>query len=166
MAVAVAVAVLVSVVVGAWPAWAHAFLVRTDPAQGARLDRPPEDVALQFSEPVDPSSVVVEVGSATGVQVAAGDPRLSSGGRVVRAPLPADDDGVFVVSWQVVSAVDGHETWGEFAFAAGDIDGTEGLVATLAGGGLLVAAAGAAWPLLSAERPLRRPAGGHRRRPR
>lgn len=42
---------------GALPAYAHATLIATDPADGARLDQAPATVALSFNEPV---SVVPE----------------------------------------------------------------------------------------------------------
>jgi len=45
-------------------------------------------------------------------------------GLAVRAVMPELDDGVFLISWQALSAVDGHGTAGEFAFAVGSGDGS------------------------------------------
>lgn len=42
----------------------------------------------------------------------------------VRVRLGATPDGIYVVSWQDVSAADGHVAFGEFAFAGGPISGT------------------------------------------
>ncbi len=109
--------------VAAVPAWAHAFQVQHTPAQGARLAFPPREVALQFSEPVVRSSVEVVLRDAAQRRVRVGEVLLEPEGRVSRVPLPPLEDGVYVASWQVESAVDGHATAGEFAFAVGDAEG-------------------------------------------
>ena len=112
-------AVLMIPVMSAPPARAHSFLASTEPEQGARLAQTPEDVALQFSEEVAEDSVDVTVRTAGGEVVEHPRAGLESGGHVARLPLAPLDDGVYVVSWQVTSAVDGHESAGEFAFSVG-----------------------------------------------
>lgn len=67
-----------------------------------------------------PGSVQLDLTSAEGDVIDAGTPEVESDGRVVRIPLLASVEGVAVVSWHVVSAVDGHESAGEFAFAVGE----------------------------------------------
>jgi copper transport protein len=103
------------------PAGAHAFLVATEPAQGERLAGAPGTLVLQFSEPPEPSSVGVEMATADGEPVELPDPEAQS--LDVRVPLSRLADGVYVVSWTATSAVDGHGSAGEFAFAVGDVDG-------------------------------------------
>ncbi|MGH9053146.1 MAG: copper resistance protein CopC [Acidimicrobiia bacterium] len=105
------------------PAWAHAFLVRTDPAQGARLQTGPQAVAFQFSEPAVLETARVAVRKASGGELEAGTLRPESEGRVLRLPLPPLDDGIYLVSWHVVSARDAHQSAGEFAFAVGEVEG-------------------------------------------
>jgi copper transport protein len=102
------------------PAWSHSFLATTRPAQGERLDGPPREVALQLSEPVDPGTARVEASDGDGGLVEVGQLEFDSGGAVVRLPLVSPGDGLYRVSWHVVSAIDGHESAGEFAFAVGD----------------------------------------------
>jgi len=98
------------------PADAHAFLINSSPLPGARLARPPQQLTLQFSEAVVSSAVRISVRTADGSRVSL--PHPLAHGSVVDQPFPAGLRGIYVVSWQVVSADDGHLTDGEFAFAA------------------------------------------------
>lgn len=95
---------------------AHAFLVRTSPAQGERLDEPPDEVSLEFSEGFDERTARLEV--AVDEERVSVVPEVVGGGRVLRADLATGADGVYVVSWEV-TAEDGHQTAGEFAFGVG-----------------------------------------------
>lgn len=118
---AVAIAAL-----GWWsaPAGAHSFLVSTSPFQGERLDSAPEALVLEFSETVDLRSVRLELQDPSGRVVRPLQAELADGGLAVRSTLRTLDDGVYVVAWQAVSAVDGHGSSGEFAFSVGDATGT------------------------------------------
>lgn len=95
---------------------AHAFLVSSNPPQGARLVRAPRVVTLRFSEPVVSGGTRITVRRADGSLVPTRAP--TQRGAFVREELPASLRGVVVVSWRVL-ADDGHLTEGEFAFAAG-----------------------------------------------
>lgn len=118
-----ALTVVLGVFVGsAAPVGAHPFLVRTDPADGARLARPPQAVSLQFSESLGDGTAELSI-----ARQGAGPPALltaarASGGRVVRADV-AIGRGVYQVRWRVV-ADDGHLSEGEFSFAVGDVSGS------------------------------------------
>lgn len=111
--------VLLGLLGWASPAGAHSFLVDTRPGQGERLSSSPEEVVFQFTEAVIADTVRVTLAGGGRETVEAGTPALESAGRVVRIPLHDSLDGVTVVSWHVVSAVDGHESAGELAFAVG-----------------------------------------------
>lgn len=100
-------------------AYAHAFLVSTTPQQGERLTEPPASVGLRFSEPVIPDSAEVRIRTSEGGSVDGGRLQRQPDGLGVELPLPRLREGVYVVSWRSVSAVDGHEEAGEFAFAVG-----------------------------------------------
>lgn len=160
-------------VVGLWTApaaHAHSFLASTKPEQGARLPQAPEDVALQFSEQVAEASVDVTLRTAEGEVVDQPRPRLESGGHVARLPLAPLADGVYVASWRVSSAVDGHESAGEFAFSVGtasagdlptsaavaDVDGGAVASTWLFVGGLAVAIGGVAGARIMGDQPSRR----------
>lgn len=112
--------IVASVAIGAAPAAAHSFLATTRPTQGERLPSPPREVALQLSEPVEADTAELAVTDEHGAPVEAGMLEFDSGGAVVRVPLVSPSDGLYRVSWHVVSAVDGHESAGEFFFAVGD----------------------------------------------
>jgi copper transport protein len=98
-------------------AWAHAGLRSSDPMSGATLGDTPTRVRLSFLEKPEMSLSIIhvldthgaayQIGPAEGV---AGDP-LSLAVRV--RPL---DRGVYIVSWRVISALDGHATTGSYAF--------------------------------------------------
>jgi copper transport protein len=97
-------------------AQAHAFLVQSDPAAGARLGATPREITLRFSEPVTASGVEVSILRGSGGTVTLADPKVA--GAVVHQSLPRRMRGVFVVSWRVL-ADDGHLSLGEFAFSVG-----------------------------------------------
>jgi copper transport protein len=105
-------------------AFAHASLVRSEPAADARLDRTPERIRLVFSEPVEAAlariSIVAADGHVTRLS-ASGDPQDV---HAIVAPLDALEPGAWRVMWRVVSA-DGHPVEGTFVFrfaAAGSSD--------------------------------------------
>jgi copper transport protein len=117
-----AVATLMTIVLAlvlATPAFAHAALVSSDPANGAVLNASPQAIDLTFSEPVSPlaASLVAPDGTAgplTG---------FSSSGSVLTIAIPPDDRaGTRVVSWRVVSD-DGHPVAGALVFSVGSVSG-------------------------------------------
>ncbi len=101
------------------PASAHSFLVATSPAQGQRLQGPPGEVVLVFSEPValESSSFLMRSGGGDRIDVAPAD--TSSDGLEIRVSLTGLEDGIYVVEWSAFSALDGHGSAGEFAFSVG-----------------------------------------------
>ena len=60
-------------------AWAHAALLRTSPVASRTVNKPPPDVRLTYSEPIEPRFAIVSVTNAEGRQVTAGAPRGASG---------------------------------------------------------------------------------------
>jgi copper transport protein len=102
---------------------AHANLASSDPAEGADLQAAPDHVRLTFTEPPDPSPDIssIEVLNAAGAQVQQGSVQTIPGDRhSLQVALPPDlPDGVYTVSWHVVSTTDGHPSGGAFAFGVG-----------------------------------------------
>ena len=95
---------------------AHAYLVRSEPDAGERLQSAPRDLKLFFSEPFVAGSERVTVRLSGGEKL-----RLAASVRrdtVVSQPLPPATDEILIVNWRVV-AEDGHISTGEFAFASG-----------------------------------------------
>jgi copper transport protein len=98
-------------------AWAHATLVRTDPANGAVLAHAPHAIVVTFDDTVRVASGNTAVANATNANVALGSARAD--GRTLtirlRAHLP---DGDYSARWSIVSD-DGHREQGVIAFAVG-----------------------------------------------
>ncbi|MGH9214832.1 MAG: copper resistance CopC/CopD family protein [Acidimicrobiales bacterium] len=109
------------VLIGLRPAAAHSFLVATSPAQGERLAGAPNAVVLEYSEAPDPASLRVALRTSDGEDVAVPTPEVA--GLEARVPLEELADAIYVVAWEATSAVDGHGSAGEFAFAVGDVAG-------------------------------------------
>jgi copper transport protein len=118
--VLVAAVATVGLALGPAPADAHAELISTEPASGERLDVTPERVVLRFTESVDVADDAVEVLTAGGDRVDAGDPGHPGGdGSTVAVDLPDLEDDTYVVSWRVLSS-DSHPVSGAFTFGVGD----------------------------------------------
>jgi copper transport protein len=102
----------------AGPARAHANLASSDPAASAQLDHAPSEVTMTFTEPPDPKLSIVHVLDVNGDAVEAGPVHEVAGRNdELQIPLPTDlSDGVYTVSWRVVSEADGHQTAGAFSF--------------------------------------------------
>jgi copper transport protein len=109
----------IGVLLWATPAGAHAQLRSADPEPGTRLDRAPTQVSLTFTEEPEPELTVVDVLDTSGATVSAGPARIAGGGRTVQVAVDDLTEGVYTVSWRVVSAVDGHTTAGAYAFGVG-----------------------------------------------
>ncbi|MBW4041834.1 MAG: copper resistance protein CopC/CopD [Acidobacteria bacterium] len=96
------------------PASAHAVLVSSDPADGARVATAPAAVRLTFDEAVTVPPNATTVLSTTGTRIDRGSPRAD--GRTLVVPLAASvPAGVYSVSWRVVSA-DSHVVTGSIRF--------------------------------------------------
>lgn len=110
------VTVVVVLVGGAGTAAAHAFLIATNPPQGARLVAAPSVITMNFSEGVISVGVTVELqGTTRPLPVTIQHTAPSS---ALHVTLGAHPDGVYVVTWHAV-ATDTHLSDGEFAFGVG-----------------------------------------------
>jgi copper transport protein len=115
-----ALAAFALLLVWSLPAAAHANLASSDPADGAELARAPSQVAVAFTEAPDPDLSKVLVLNAAGQQVQSGPATAGTAPRSLVVPLQGDlPDGVYTVSWQVVSEADGHLTANAFSFGVG-----------------------------------------------
>jgi copper transport protein len=100
-------------------AWAHAALLHTEPVASRTLNAAPPQVALTYSEPVEPRFAIVSVTDAAGRQQTAGPPRRSpQSPDTLVVPLHRVPEGWYLVYWRVIS-VDGHPVRGAFTFAVG-----------------------------------------------
>jgi copper transport protein len=111
-----AIAIFVALAVPS-AAWAHATLVRTDPANGSVLARPPVAVRVVFDDAVQVGPGVEAIRNGGG-SVLAGRPRVE-GGRTLVVPVRRGlADGAYSVRWSIISD-DGHLESGVLAFAVG-----------------------------------------------
>ncbi len=102
----------------AGPLHAHGVLERSDPAAGVSLNAPPPRVVLWFSEPVDPVLSSASISDAQGRRIS-GRAAIASDRRSLIVPLEQSRQGLFTVTWSVLSTVDGHVTRGAFLFGVG-----------------------------------------------
>ncbi|MDF3215885.1 copper resistance protein CopC [Mesorhizobium sp. M7A.F.Ca.CA.001.09.2.1] len=96
-------------------AFAHAALIKTDPADGAVLAQGPAQFSLTFSEPVSP--LVLTLVKPDGKPVPLTAFRLSDQTVEIDNPQPLKS-GTHVLSWRVISA-DGHPVGGSLLFSIG-----------------------------------------------
>lgn len=126
---------LLGLLVGAGTALAHAELLSSSPNGRELVETSPTEIALQFSENVDPIAPGIRLVDARGNDVEIGAVDQSAGAdrmrAAVRTPLA---DGTYVVAWQAVSA-DSHPVRGAFTFSVGTPSAvTPGLVDGIFGG--------------------------------
>src|SRR5690349_17613180 len=110
----------VSLVAGTYAvALAHANLARSEPSSNAVLARSPSEVRAWFTEAPEPKFSQLTVTDSAGNHVDTGDTRPMPGDPLGLAITLQPDlpEGVYTVGWKTLSAVDGHETRGLFAFA-------------------------------------------------
>lgn len=99
------------------PAGAHAAYKESNPADGATVSSPPSEVWAEFTEPPESSEASrLEVYDPCGARVDTGG-TTASGYRMTTA-MSAEKQGKYTVIFQVVSALDGHPTKGQFTFTS------------------------------------------------
>jgi len=94
---------------------AHAAYKASDPADGSSVSSPPSRVIAEFTEPVVQDSYL-EVYDPCGARVDNGDSLVASDR--ITVTMSADKQGTYTVIFNVVSAVDGHNTSGDFTFSS------------------------------------------------
>lgn len=109
----------IGVLAGAPTASAHAELLSSFPGNQELLVDAPTEIALQFTEPVDPIEPGIRLVDADGDDIEIGAVDRSAGADRMRASIPSTlDDGTYVVAWQALSA-DSHRIRGSFTFSVG-----------------------------------------------
>ncbi len=106
---------LLAVLASSGAAFAHASLVRSEPADGARLSEPPSVLRLTFNEPVTP--LVLRLIAPDGTTTA---PVAVAEGITIIVKPDARRRGTHVLSWRVISA-DGHPVGGTMVFSVGEV---------------------------------------------
>jgi methionine-rich copper-binding protein CopC len=97
-------------------AWAHAKLVKSEPAQRAVLTKPPSQLRLWFNERLEPAFCIATVVDASGKSVTSTQAAVSNTDpKLLVLPLPRLAKGAYTVQFQVLS-VDGHTVKAGFRF--------------------------------------------------
>lgn len=101
---------------------AHAVPVAAAPAANEILEAAPTAVTIQFNEPVVPQLSQITILTQAGQAVETGPLQPADAeNRSLTLSLPPLPEGAYLVSWQVLSAVDGHTTSGTFSFGIGEV---------------------------------------------
>jgi len=98
-------------------AYGHATIVKTEPANGQQVENPPNEVTIHYSEGVQLADI--SVFDSNGNKISQRPQIDRSDNRIVKIPLQEIGEGVYTVSWQVLS-VDGHTTNDNFFFIVGN----------------------------------------------
>jgi methionine-rich copper-binding protein CopC len=101
---------------GAGGALAHAFLDHAEPSVGSTVAAAPRELALSFTENLEPAFSTVQVNDANGARVDQSKARAS--GSIMRIGLKPLQPGTYTVHWHALS-VDTHKTEGSFSFHVG-----------------------------------------------
>jgi methionine-rich copper-binding protein CopC len=97
-------------------AHAHAFLDHASPLVGSTVAAAPREVALSFTQNLEPAFSTVQVFDANSARVDQGKAQI--GGNTMRIGLKALTPGNYKVRWHALS-VDTHTTEGRFTFHVG-----------------------------------------------
>jgi methionine-rich copper-binding protein CopC len=98
-------------------AFAHANLEKAVPPAGGTVTTSPSEIALTFSEGIEPKLSGIVLSDAAGNKMATGQPRIdpkNNAELIVPVTQPLSPS-VYTVKWHVVSA-DSHKTQGTFTF--------------------------------------------------
>lgn len=126
---------------------AHAELARASPSPGARLQAPPAQLVLTFTEPLDrglSTARIIVVRSHRQIPATVRFPQPTV---IVLRPGRRLSRGSYLVRWHSVSADDGHTLDGSFYFGLGvaATQQTQAVASTLDAGGILHAGLRALW---------------------
>jgi copper transport protein len=126
--------VLVTIMVtGSRGAGAHAALESSLPAANGLVRNSPEQIVLNFNEPLDTATTAIALVDAAGRELQVGDFAYFNSNRTVTAPLADLPPGSYTVFWANVSRVDGHRITGSFPFTVLNPDGSLPGGATIGG---------------------------------
>jgi methionine-rich copper-binding protein CopC len=109
--------VLAALLIGAPSALAHALLRRASPAAGSTIRSAPAEIALRFTESIEPDVSTVQVTGPGGDRFDDGPSRVDGKEpTVLRIRLKKLPPGTYKVVWRVLS-IDTHVTTGTFTFS-------------------------------------------------
>ena len=104
-------------------AYAHAFVIGSDPSPSQSLPTPPSKVVVHLSEPVDSHYSSIKVLDAGGKEIDIKDDHYVNGDHTTLSVTlpPGVKDGIYTVSTKMLSETDGHVTENAFVFGVGQV---------------------------------------------
>ncbi|MGI0018366.1 MAG: copper resistance protein CopC, partial [Nitrosotalea sp.] len=101
--------------------YAHAFVIKSDPAPSQSLASPPSKVDVYFNDPIDIRYSEVKVLDSDGKQIQENDQHYINGNQLsLSVSLPSNlKNGIYTISTKVLDQTDGHVTEDAFAFGVG-----------------------------------------------
>jgi copper transport protein len=126
--------VIFAALVTVTPASAHANLMRAVPAPNSINPQTPSEIRLWFTEPLEAEfSRIVLYDSVGRVVTTPASQIAANDAHQMYLTLDTLPDGLYTISWRVVSSADGHPTQGSFPIVIGAAAGDVGAVTPLAG---------------------------------
>ncbi|MGC1929652.1 MAG: copper resistance protein CopC, partial [Candidatus Nitrosopolaris sp.] len=104
-------------------AYAHAFVIGSDPFPSQSLPTPPSKIDVHLSEPVDIHYSLIKVLDSNGKQIDKKDGHYINGDHTTLSVTlpPGIKDGIYTVSTKMLSETDGHVTENAFVFGIGQV---------------------------------------------
>lgn len=99
---------------------AHASPVEYTPGSSTSVSEAPNEVRIRFSERLEHGASRMSIADENGVRVSGPSFVDASNPYILVAPLEADENGAYLVSWSVVSSDDGHFTKGGYTYVVGE----------------------------------------------
>lgn len=105
-------------------AFAHAYIVNSNPSQNEELKKAPPEIKIEFNEPIQKGFHSITVRNSSGERVDSGQTKIDPQNRkilTVKLNKNVKND-IYSAEWRVVSA-DGHPVSGTIPFSVGNIQG-------------------------------------------
>ncbi|MEF7655755.1 copper resistance CopC/CopD family protein [Bacillus thuringiensis] len=98
---------------------AHTSVVGANPKEGEVLTVQPEQIILEFSEPVTENVVNIELLDPSAKRVQVSKVEILDNPQKIKVKLPNLNNGTYTVRWSMISA-DGHPSEGAYPFSIGE----------------------------------------------
>jgi len=112
-------AFMLSAVMAPQSAYAHASVVQATPEADSKFQESPPEVKITFNERLDDGLFYIKVFDHTGREAAHNQAQMSSDHTAVQLALPKLREGVYLISYHVISA-DGHPVGGSYPITIGN----------------------------------------------
>ena len=105
-------------------AFAHAYIVNSDPAENQELKKAPAEIKIEFNEAIQKGFHSITVRNSSGERVDSGKTEIDpQNAKIMTVKLkPKLKDDIYSAEWRAVSA-DGHPVSGTIPFSIGNIQG-------------------------------------------